>query len=176
MMKKTVSFLAAFVLCCTTVLVAQEKTESTLSAWLKSIQQKLEQIVPKKSLPMATGVAGTRGAKDDTSVKLYWKGKKGDESVTEEELLKFKAGVDLAGKGDREGSVKALDDFMKQYPDSALIPDAKKTLDLVKAESTPEGKIEKKAETDEVKKETKKETKKEVKKKAKKAKKQDAEN
>ncbi len=173
MTKKIFSLAVSFILCFAITLPAQEKSESTLFAWIKSLQSKIDQIIPKKSLPMATGVAGTRGAKDESSVKLYWKGKKGDESVTEEELLKFRASVDLIGKGDRDGSVRALDDFMKQYPDSALIPDAKKTLDLVKAESTVEGKAEQKPETSEVKKETKKEVKKEVKKKAKKEKKRD---
>jgi TolA-binding protein len=163
MNKKLLSLAVVLCLCCATVLQAQEKSESALSAWIKNIQQKIEQIVPKKTLPMATGVAGTRGAKEDTAAKLYWKGKKGDESVTEEELVTFKAGVDLAGKGDREGSLKALDEFMKQYPDSALIPDAKKTLDLVKAEVKAEKNIEQKMEKKEVKKDLKKEVKKEVK-------------
>jgi len=135
MLMKLLTPVVIAILCCTTELQAQEKNESALSAWIKSIQQKIEQIVPKKHIEVATGVAGTRGAKEDTSAKLYWKGKKGDETVTEEELLRFKTGVDLAGKGDRDGAIKALDDFMKQYPDSVLIPDAKKTHDLVKAEA-----------------------------------------
>lgn len=157
MKKKLLSLAVVLCLCCATALQAQEKNESALSAWIKSIQQKIEQIVPKKNLPMATGVAGTRGAKDDAAVKLYWKGKKGDESVTEEELLKFRAGLELAGKGDRDGSLKALDEFMKQYPDSALIPDAKKTLDLVKAEEKAEKKVEQNTDQQGVKKAPKKE-------------------
>lgn len=153
MLKNLFSLVVIFVLCCPTALQAQEKSESPLSAWIKSIQQKIEQIVPKKPLDVVTGVAGTRGAKEDASVKLYWKGKKGDETVTEEELLSFKAGVDMVANGDRNGSVKALDDFMKQYPDSVLIPDAKKTLDLVKAEAKAEKLAEPQMEKKEVKKE-----------------------
>jgi TolA-binding protein len=156
MTKKLFSLTLILCLSCAATLQAQEKSESALAAWIKSIQQKIEQIVPKKTLPMATGVAGTRGAKEDVAVKLYWKGKKGDESITEEELLKFKTGIDLAGRGDREGSAKVLEQFMKEYPDSALIPDAKKTLDLVKVEA----KAEKKAELQTEKKETQKEHKK----------------
>lgn len=112
----------------------EEQKKSGLAAWLKDIQKKIEQIIPKSSPPMTTGVAGVRGAKEDAQVKMYWKGKKGDEAVTEEELKKFKAAVDLALKGDRAASIKELEDFMKQYPDSALVPDAKKTFDMVKAE------------------------------------------
>ena len=160
-MVKRILFLSVILgLCCTSAALAQEKKDSALVAWIKGIRQKIEQIVPKKALPMITGVAGTRGAKEDTSTKLYWKGKKGDEAVTEEELLKFKAGVDLAGTCDKAGSIKALDDFMKQYPDSALIPDAKKTLDLVKAEPVVEKKVEPKEEKAVEKKEEKKDKKK----------------
>ncbi len=159
MIKKLFSLVLIFGLCCT-VAAAQEqekKTGATISEWLKSIQNRIAQIVPKKSIPLATGVAGVRGAKEDTAVKLYWKGKTGEEPVTEEELVKFKACVDLAGKGDRAVSIKALDDFMKEYPDSALIPDAKKTFDLVKAEPVAEQKVEPKIEKKEEKKDVKKE-------------------
>jgi hypothetical protein len=136
MTKKLISLIVVLVLCCATAVLAQEKSESALSAWIKSIQQKIDQIVPKKSLSLTTGVAGTRGAKEEGATKLYWKGKKGDEAVSMEELNTFKSGVDLAAKGDKDGSVKELENFMKQYPDSALVPDAKKTLDLVKMEGT----------------------------------------
>jgi len=159
MIKKLFSLVLIFGMCCA-VAAAQEqekKTGPTISEWLRSIQNKIAQIVPKKSVPLVTGVAGVRGAKEDATVKLYWKGKTGDEPVTEEELLKFKASVDLAGKGDKAGSIKALDDFMKEYPGSALIPDAKKTLDLVKAEPMTEQKVEPKIEKKEEKKDVKKE-------------------
>lgn len=137
MYKKIFALVLIFGLCSLTA-AAQEtqgkKESSGLSDWLRGIQKKIEQIIPKKSLPVTTGVAGVRGAKEDSQVKLYWKGKKGDESVTEGELAKFKTGVDLATKGDKQASVKELEDFMKQYPDSPLIPDVKKTMEMVKAE------------------------------------------
>ena len=114
---------------------AQEKKESGFSEWLKAIQRKIDQIVPKKSIPMSTGVAGVRGAKEDAQVKLYWKGKKGDEAVTEDELKEFKEGVAFAEKGDKAGAIKEFEEFLKQLPDSPLVPDAKKALDLAKAEA-----------------------------------------
>lgn len=113
----------------------EKKTGPGIVEWLKDLQRKIEQIVPKKTIPVSTGVAGVRGAKEDSQVKLYWKGKKGEEAITEEELAGFKKGLDSAEKGDKAGAVRELEEFMKQYPDSALIPDAKKTLDLVKAEA-----------------------------------------
>jgi TolA-binding protein len=120
-----------------TVALAQEhekKPGPTISEWLKGLQQKIAQIVPKKSAPQSAIVAGVRGAKENASAKLYWKGKKGEEPLTEEEVSEFKKGIDLAAKGKRSEAVNVLQEFMMQYPDSALIPDAKKTLDLFKAE------------------------------------------
>ena len=130
----------------TTVLAQEQQQGSTLSAWIKTIQGKIAKVLPKKEIATSTGVAGVRGAKQDAQTKLYWKGRKGETAVTEEELGKFKSSIELVGKGDRAGAAKELEEFMKQYPDSALIPDAKKTLDLVKAEPQAEVKAEKKAE------------------------------
>jgi hypothetical protein len=162
-MKKLIPIALMLIFVCTAAAAQeQEKKQSSgIAEWLKGLQNKIAQIVPKKTVPMSTGVAGVRGAKEDSHAKLYWKGKKDSEVVTEEEMQKFSAGVDLAGKGDRDGSLKQLEEFMKQFPDSALIPDAKKTYDLVKAEPKPEEKVEKKAETKEEQKEEKKEEKKE---------------
>ena len=136
MYKKIFALVLIFGLCSLTAAAqeTQEKKSMGLSDWLRGIQKKIEQIIPKKTLPVTTGVAGVRGAKEDSQVKLYWKGKKGDESVTEEELAKFKAGIDLATKGDKQASITELEDFMKQYPDSPLIPDVKKAMEMVKAE------------------------------------------
>ncbi len=137
-MKKILSIVLILGLCFAAAAAAQEqekeKKDSGIMEWLKGVQKKIEQIVPKKSLPVSTGVAGVRGAKEDDKTKLYWKGKKGDEAVTEEELAEFKSAVDLAMKGEKTAAAKELEKFMTQFPDSALVPDAKKTLDLMKEE------------------------------------------
>ncbi len=135
-MKKTALFTLLLVLCASFAAAEETGTTvgATLSSWLKSLQHKMSQILPKKSTPTTTSVAGVRGAKEEAGAKLYWKGKKGEEPVTEEEMTKFRACLDLAEKGDRDAALKQLEDFMKVYPDSALIPDAKKTFDIVKAE------------------------------------------
>jgi TolA-binding protein len=143
-MKKIYSLVLMLSFCCTAA-TAQEQAKKagpSISEWLRGLQIKIAQIIPKKTIPMTTSVAGVRGAKEGVQGKLYWKGKKGEEAVTEEELEKFKSGVALAVKGDNDGSLKQLDAFMKQYPDSALIPDAKKTFDMVKAEPKREKKKE----------------------------------
>ncbi len=156
-MKKISSIVLMLVVSCTVAMAQEQEKKQGLgiAEWLKGLQNKIAQIVPKKTVPMSTSVAGVRGAKEESHAKLYWKGKKGDEVITEEEIGKFKACVDLAEKGDRDASLRQLEEFMNKYPDSALIPDAKKTLDLVKADSKPEGKAEEKK--PEEKKEEKKE-------------------
>lgn len=108
--------------------------ESGVAQWIKSMQRKIEGIMPKKSVNMSTGVAGVRGAKEAPQAKLYWKGARDAEPVGEEELRTFKAAIDLAAGGESVAAQVELETFMSQYPDSALIPDAKKTLDIVKAE------------------------------------------
>ena len=139
MLKWLFIFFAMIGLCCITAL-AEEQKGPTLADWLKVIQKKIETIVPKKTLPPRAGVASEQGAKDDPFVKLYWKGRKGEELVTEEELTEFKAAVKRAVRGEREAAITRLEKFLEQYPDSALVPDAKKTLDLVKVEATEEKK------------------------------------
>jgi TolA-binding protein len=136
MFRKLVALTMIAGFCCTVALAQEQekKVGPSISEWLKGLQQKIAQIVPKKSAPQSTIVAGVRGAKENSATKLYWKGKNGDEPVTEEEMLEFKKGIDFAAAGKRAESIKILQEFMNQYPDSALIPDAKKTIDLVKAE------------------------------------------
>jgi TolA-binding protein len=133
MFNKLFSLIIITVLCYSPAL-AQDQKGPSLTDWLKTIQKKIDKIVPKKIQPLSTDVAGMRGTTEDATVKLYWKGKKNDELFTEEEMSEFKKGIDLAVKGDRPEAVKGLQSFMKQYPDSALIPDAKRTLDLVKTD------------------------------------------
>lgn len=143
-MKRILSIALMLILCCAAAMAQEQekKPGPSIVEWLRGLQHKIAQIVPRKTVDMSTSVAGVRGAKEGVQAKLYWKGKKGEEAVTEEEMEKFKSGVALAEKGDNDGSLKQLDDFMKQYPDSALIPDAKKTFDMVKAELKPEEKVE----------------------------------
>jgi TolA-binding protein len=113
-----------------------EQKGSGFSSWLRDLQKKIDAIAPRKSLTVSTGVAGVRGAKDGNNKdKLYWKGKKGEEPVTEAELAELREALAFAEKGDAAAAVKELEEFMKQYPDSALIPDAKKGLDMLKMEA-----------------------------------------
>jgi TolA-binding protein len=158
MIKKLTIAFCVLALCVTTA-SAQEKKESGFSSWFKELQKKIDLVSPKKNPTMSTGVAGVRGAKGDNGKsKLYWKGKKGDEPVTEAELLEFKEGLAFVEAGKRDEAIKEFEEFLKLYPDSALVPDAKKSLDIVKADTSMAPKTEPKTKTD-TKTETKTETK-----------------
>ncbi len=133
MLNKLFSLIVIMGLCCSPALAAEPKG-SSLADWVKVVQKKIARIVPKKIRPLSTGDAGMRGTKEDAAVKLYWKGKKSEETVTEEEMKEFKAAVDLIVKDDRDAAATVLEKFLKQYPSSALVPDAKKMLDLIKEE------------------------------------------
>ncbi|HEY6012079.1 MAG TPA: hypothetical protein VIX18_11465 [Nitrospirota bacterium] len=136
MMRRSLACIILAGLCCTAA-PAEEQKGAVLNEWLKGVQNKIALIAPKKVLPRTTTVAGVRAAKEESTAKLYWKGKKGGEAVSEEELAEFKTGIDRAASGDSAGAIKGLEDFMKKHPDSALIPDAKRTLDLVKTDMKP---------------------------------------
>ena len=118
---------------------AQDRTDADkgegLMGWLKSLQRKIESLAPQRSLQLSTGVAGIRGAKDDEQAKLYWKGKDTADPVTVDELSAFGAAVDLALTGKQAEAAKELEKFIAQYPDSPLIADARKTLEMVKNEA-----------------------------------------
>lgn len=136
MLRKLAGVVMVLVLAASGVLAEEkkEKKESGFASWLQSLQKKIERVTPKKDLSLSTSVAGVRGAKQDDKAKIYWKGKEGDEPVSEAELNDFKSAMALFEKGDADSGIKSLETFMKQNPDSALIPDVKKTLDMAKAE------------------------------------------
>ncbi len=134
---RRIMLMATFMLVIAGAASAQEKMEqqeSGLASWLRNMQKKLDIVNPRKTPPVTTGVAGVRGSKEEGKTKLYWKGKKGEEQVSEEELAEFKAALELAGNGESAAAARGLERFLQQYPDSALVPDAKRTLDLVKAQ------------------------------------------
>lgn len=132
-MIRTVIIALTMLALCTTIAPAQEKKESGTSSWFRNLQKKINIISPKKTLPVSTGVAGVRGAKEESGKgKLYWKGKTGEEPVTEVELAEFKEGIAFVEAGKKAEAIHEFEEFLKIYPDSPLIPDARKSLDLLK--------------------------------------------
>lgn len=137
MFKTIISTIVLLAVCCGPVLAGEDQGNG-LKGWIRTMQKKLDLINPRKTMPVTTGVAGVRGAKQEDKAKLYWKGVKEDEPVSEAELKEFTEAIASADQDDREKAARTIETFMQQHPDSPLIPDAKKTLDLVKAEPKKE--------------------------------------
>jgi TolA-binding protein len=109
---------------------AEEKDQDGF--WSK-IKSKIETITPKKKATVTTAVGGVRGAQDESTKVLYWKGKEIDEEVAANELDKFKCALEYAINGNTEESLKHFDEFLAQYPKSPLREDAVKAVEKLRA-------------------------------------------
>ncbi len=94
----------------------------------KGLIIKIGQIVPKKKLVVKTSVAGIRGASADADT-IYWKDEEKRIVVTEEEFDLFKAAVNEAVIGNRDGALKMFEQFRVSYPESPLNIDTKKAIE-----------------------------------------------
>ena len=109
---------------------AEEKDQDAF--WSK-IKSKIETITPKKKTTVTTAVGGVRGAQDESTMVLYWKGKEIDEEVQADELDKFKNALEYAIEGNTEESLNHFDKFLAQYPKSPLREDAVKAVEQLRA-------------------------------------------
>ena len=71
-MKKIAGLCLALLLTCT-VTQAAENSADKAGLWSK-MRSKIEQVTPKKKAASETVVGGVRGAKEEGSSDLYWKG------------------------------------------------------------------------------------------------------
>ena len=109
---------------------AEEKDQDAF--WSK-IKSKIETIRPKKKTTVTTAVGGVRGAQEESTMVLYWKGKEIDEEVQADELDKFKNALEYAIEGNTEESLNHFDKFLAQYPKSPLREDAVKAVEKLRA-------------------------------------------
>ena len=93
-----------------------------------NLKSRIKGISPKKA-SITTAVGGVRGALSDEVGVVYWKGKDVKE-LSEAQLEKFNAAIDLAETGAESDALKAFEQFLVDYPDSPLRLDA---LDAVAA-------------------------------------------
>jgi TolA-binding protein len=108
--------------------VQQEK------GWWKELKSKIEKITPTKRT-FTTAVGGVRGAREEGSGKLYWKGVEEEgPSISDVELEKFQIAVDMALEDKNAEALAAFEDFMRLYPESTLKKDAEEAVDRLKAE------------------------------------------
>jgi len=109
------------------VLVYAGDDQKVDSDFWKELIIRLGQIVPKKILVVSTSrsIRGTRADADT----LYWKDEEKQIVVSEEELDVFKAAVNEAMKGNRDGALKMFEKFRISYPESELNIDTKKAIE-----------------------------------------------
>ena len=130
-MKKTV-----LALCLSLLPLSLSAEGRSLKDWLKDLDSRLRR-TEERHKGRLTAAASVRGAKQEDSSKLYWKGRKGNQAVTSEEIEAFKAAVGLAGEGKTSEARKGLEEFMAKFPGSPLGPDAQSTLALLPVEPVP---------------------------------------
>ncbi len=109
----------------------EKKSDPTLAQYLEQLQIQLDHTARRVNQPNTEGssVVGLRGAKQESASKqLYWKGKKGKENVTPDEVKAFRAAVDQARTGKNTEAIASLKAFQEKYPKSALIPEVQETL------------------------------------------------
>ncbi len=102
-----------------------------------NLQGKLEKVTPAKKSGVTTAVGGVRGAKNEASGDIYWKGKDKSPSIPEEELQKFKTALDTKVKGNNEEALKLFQEFLNAYPQSSLRVECLQAVDKIKAEMAP---------------------------------------
>lgn len=117
------------------------KTDSDLTRYLEELQVKLEHTAQRSNQPTSSGsnVVGLRGSKQEPlSHQLYWKGKQGAGPVTPDEVKLLRAALEQARTGHKTEAVTMLQTFEQKYPKSALLPDARQTLQKLTASPAPE--------------------------------------
>jgi hypothetical protein len=133
-MKKYMAIVSIIILFFCVSVHAGDDQKGGAGFW-KGLIIKIGQFVPKKKLTVTTSVAGVRSASADDGDTLYWKDEKKQFVVTEEELDLFKAAVNEAMEGNRDGALKMFERFSVSYPESPLHIDAKKAIENLTAGS-----------------------------------------
>jgi TolA-binding protein len=130
-MKKAMIIILTIVLSASLSFAGEEN-----SGWWNNMKNKLDRIAPKKKTMATTAVGGVRGAQDDETDALYWKGREEPLTIDEEELEAFNNAVEEAIEGNNGESLKLFEEFMTKYPDSILKENAEEATERLKAEDT----------------------------------------
>lgn len=137
-MQKIISTLFIGALLCVQPLYANEESgqkgggqkESEATSLWDSLRKKIETFTPKKKLSATTAVGGVRGALVE-SEDLYWKGERIAEEINPKELKDFDNALVLYEAGNSDGAKNAFGKFVTDYPESILVSDANKALELL---------------------------------------------
>jgi TolA-binding protein len=109
-------------------IIKETETHSVFKGLFLSVWSRLRAINPQQRQSAKSSVvytAGIRGAEaTETLIQPYWKGDLTNDENFQKQLKKFSQAQQLMDKGDLQGSAGAFDDFIKQYGDSNLLPNA----------------------------------------------------
>ena len=129
-MKKSLILLGAFFVFAISMPGFVYSAESSINSWLKSMAYKLR-VISKVEKPQQTAVAGVKGAEQTAAEdELYWK----ESPSKDEEIKRFTEAYDAASTGDKDAALIRLEGFVKDYPKSPLVKDARAGIDALKAE------------------------------------------
>jgi len=98
------------------------------------LQTKLEKVTPSKKVNAATAVGGVRGAKNDDSSDIYWKGRDKSPDMNDEELEKFNLAMESRRKGENELALKQFEEFLNMYPQSQFRVEGLQAAEMLRTE------------------------------------------
>lgn len=108
-----------------------ERFSGSLFNALRSLSGMLPKQNGSKEGPRQTTTMGIRGAETTTTLmNPYWKDDKSDDPAFQKELNEYSAAQSLLEQEKLTEAEGALNTFIKQYPDSALQPNARFALAL----------------------------------------------
>jgi TolA-binding protein len=110
------------------IVINDSETHSVFTGFFKSVWAKLKSLNPtQKQSAQSTQVytAGIRGAEStDTLLQPYWKDDLTQDEEFQNELQKFSLAQQKMDKGELEAAVKSFDEFLQEYSQSSLRPNA----------------------------------------------------
>lgn len=129
-MKKSLVLSAAFFVFAVSMQGFVYSSDSPVGSWLKSVAYKVK-VISKAEKPQSTAVVGVKGAEQTTKEdELYWK----ESPTKDEEIKRFTEAYEAVEKGSKDEALAKLEAFVKDYPDSPLVKDAKAGIEALKAE------------------------------------------
>ena len=128
-------------------IIKETETHSVFKGVFLNVWSKLRALNPHsrqdaKSTTVYT--AGIRGAEaTETLIQPYWKGDLSQDAKFQQQLSKFSQAQELMDNGDLEAAAKAFNEFISQYGNSSLAPNALFAQSLSQAALGKKGKASK---------------------------------
>ena len=109
-------------------IVVNEESHSVFTGFFRSVWVRLKTLNPasrESAHAQQTYTAGIRGAEStETLLDPYWKGDLTREDAFQAELREFSLAQKQMDQGDLESAIRMFDNFLKEFPQSDLRPNA----------------------------------------------------